>query len=234
MEIGAQLLANTQRTLKGTADNVSNLNTPGYKNSLLFNDLISSQAMPPNGVSNNSDSLHDMSAGALKQTGNPYDLAITSNGMFQVRAGERTLFTRNGSLDVDAEGRLITEQGYALQRAEGGDIFLQQGQVQILPDGTLLQDGLPIAKVGVFDIGANRLTPYAGGVYFSIQGDERPPAVDQPGIEQGMLEGSNTVLADEMVGMMTAVREAETASRIIQTYDTLLDQAVTTFRRGGR
>jgi len=52
------------------------------------------------------------------------------------------------------------------------------------------------------------------------------------GIRQGMLESSNVSLGDEMVTMMTAMREAEGGSRLIQTYDDLIERAVTTFGLG--
>jgi len=234
MEIGAQLLAQTQKNLGRTAENVANMNTTGYKNQIRFNSLIGSVDEGSRVGSIATPAATNLQPGPLKQTGNPLDLALATSGMFHVQVEDQSLYTRNGAFEIAADGRVVTPQNYALQDANGGDIVLRRGPVEFLSDGTVLQNNLPVAKVAVVDVTEEELLPFGGGVYFSMRAASRPELLAEPIVQQGMLEGSNTVLADEMVGMMKAVREAETASRIIQTYDSLLGQAVTTFGRGNQ
>ena len=58
--------------------------------------------------------------------------------------------------------------------------------------------------------------------------------VASPELRQGMIEGSNVALADEMVSMMDALRQAEGGAHLVQTYDDLMGRAISTLGQGGR
>ena len=81
---------------------------------------------------------HDMSQGAIERTGNPLDVAIDGQGFLVVQtpAGER--YTRNGSMQINATGQLVTSDGYPVL-GDGGPITLQPNdrQVSISKDGTI-------------------------------------------------------------------------------------------------
>ena len=53
-------------------------------------------------------------------------------------------------------------------------------------------------------------------------------------LRQAMVETSNVTMASEMVGMMAAVREAETGAKLVQVYDDLMGRALTAFGQGGK
>lgn len=112
-----------------TANNLSNVNTIGYKKgSLRFKDVMQSAVYSQEGsilrndtsrylgtLSCGSESLryvHDFTQGALTKTGNTYDLAIEGDGFFKIRDVDgKESYTRNGSFTVNSDDYLVTKQG---------------------------------------------------------------------------------------------------------------------------
>ncbi len=91
---------------------------------------------------------HDMSQGAIERTGNPLDVAIDGNGFLVVQTPRGERYTRNGSLQINATGQLVTSDGYPVL-GDGGPITLQptDRQVSISRDGTIsVREGT--SKVG--------------------------------------------------------------------------------------
>lgn len=175
----------------------------------------------------------DMTSGKFTQTGRPLDLAINGDGFFQLRAGDRMIYSRQGDFSLDAEGHVVTPQGYVLQQAGGGDLTLDSAAVTISADGNVLDGDRPVGRVGVFRPAAAGDVVAIDGSVFSIA-DGAAQAMDAPSLRQGALEASNVSLGDEMVGMMAALRGAETGARLVQVYDDLMGKAITTFGQGGR
>ena len=112
-----------------TANNLSNVNTIGYKKgSLRFKDVMQSAVYSQEGsilrndtsrylgnLSMGSQSLqyvHDFTQGALTKTSNPYDIAIEGDGFFKIMDAEGKIsYTRNGSFCVNSDDYLVTKQG---------------------------------------------------------------------------------------------------------------------------
>lgn len=214
------------RSVEVSAQNISNISTPGYKRRVSFEQLVrapdtqnSSPTTPAIGA--------DFSAGKLVETGNPYDLALGGEGFFAVRSGEQVLYTRQGQFQRAADGRLITAQGMALQ-AEGGDLVLKGGRFEVLSDGAVLEDGLPVARLALFDIADRTRLGMVGGSLFTA-GDEDMLKAPGASVRQGAIEASNVSTADEMVAVMAAMRRAESAQRLVGVYDDLMGRALTTF-----
>jgi flagellar basal-body rod protein FlgG len=128
---------------------------------------------------------------------------------------------------------LTTPLGHRLQQAGGGDIVVQDGRIEIAADGTILEDGRPVARIALYLPGNETELRPEGGSLFSF-GAAEPQEVGAPQLRQGALETSNVTLGDEMVSMMAALRQAESGARLVQVYDDLLGRAITTFGQGGR
>jgi flagellar basal-body rod protein FlgG len=112
-----------------TANNLSNVNTIGYKKgSIRFKDVMQSAVYSQEGsilrndtsrylgnLSCGSESmtyLHDFSQGALTKTANPYDVAIEGDGFFKIQDVDgKVSYTRNGSFTVNSDDYLVTKQG---------------------------------------------------------------------------------------------------------------------------
>ena len=111
------------------SNNVSNMNTPGFKSSeVTFRDLFyqyssdgSQQEGHQSQVGEGTDvsgTRINFSQGQLGSTGNPLDVAITGNGFFVLRDGADTYYTRTGQFDLNADGILIDKAGGAHVQAD--------------------------------------------------------------------------------------------------------------------
>ena len=209
------------------AGNVSNVNTPGYRSRRVFQRLLSDRAAIPQQPVAFADPSG--ASASLKATGNPLDLALAGEGWMLVRAGDRLFPVRSGQFRRDSEGRLADGAGRILQASGGGDLAISGSTPEIHPDGTILVNGQPEARLGVFD--ASVLSSAAAGM----------PADNPPGelaedfsVRQGMVMPSDVDLAAEMVALNRAMRLAESGAKVFQTYDELLGRAITKLGDTGR
>ena len=225
-EIAAQILARAERRAETAAQNITNASTPGYRRRIGFEQALSIGA--PAAARSAGTGALDFAAGQLSATGNPTDLAIAGDGFFAVRGEDDLLYTRQGQFHRDDHGRLVNAGGLALQTLEGGDLIVGDGDFQISPDGVVTRDGEAIGRIALYDF-SNRaaLAQQAAGTFAA--GEAETLQVQAPAIRQGMLEGSNVSMGDEMVAMMEAVRRAETGQRLVNTYDDLMGRALNLF-----
>ena len=175
--------------------------------------------------------------GTLNQTGNTLDLALDGPGYFQVELppGGQIAFTRAGNFTLSPQGNLITSQGYSVTPP----VQVPQGveSVSIAPDGTIsaVQPGqaapvqlgqLQIANfvnpAGLRAIGDNFLveTAASGPVELGIAGQ-----FGRGQVRQGMLEGSNVNVVEELVEMIEAQRAYEINSKMVSAVDEMLRNA---------
>lgn len=232
IESAGAILSASERRLETVAHNIANVSTLGFKRQLSFVDAIAER---PDAVSRSAETRtrSDLAQGRLSETGNPLDLAIAGSGFFRLRAGEATLYSRQGNFRLADDGRIVSQQGYALQAADGGDLVLDSAAVEILADGTVLDQGRPVARIALFAPAEGAAIEPLGGAAAAIP-DAMVEEVAEPQLRQGMVEVSNVSLGDEMVAMMAAVRQAESGARLVQLYDELIGRAVTTFGESGR
>ena len=119
------------RSMDVIANNLANVSTPGFKReSAKFEEYVT-QVAPSEGqtgmqsVSFVKDAgvSRDLSQGNIQSTGDPYDFAINGNGYFAVQTPTGMRYTRDGHFTLDANGQVVTEQGYVLQ-GDGGSITI--------------------------------------------------------------------------------------------------------------
>lgn len=213
------------RRLDAAAENIANLSTAGYKRKITTQGFAA-QSSAAGRIELTSG--RDFSSGALTPTGSKFDLAVTGEAYLLVRAGNDYMLSRDGRFNLDAEGRLVTAAGYVLQESPGIDLRLNSSQFEILADGVILEYGVPALKVGLF--AARDASKMAGAVgsTFAVTESE---IVEAPAgeLRQGVIENSNVALADEMLTVMAAIRSAETGARLVQAYDSLIGQTLTSF-----
>ena len=132
------------RELDVVANNIANLNTTGYKaDGSLFEEYLDAAARADQTGSRVSfvhdrGIWHDMSQGPIERTGNPLDVAIDGDGFLVVQTPRGERYTRNGAMQINATGQLVTSDGYPVL-GDGGPITLQptDRQVSISHDGTI-------------------------------------------------------------------------------------------------
>lgn len=232
IESARGILSITERRMEAAANNVANLTTPGFKAERLYSDV--SAGMDPAAPQNLMREQLNLEQGRLSKTSNPLDLAISGDGMFRLRGADgATSYSRSGQFKLDGAGRVVNPQGLVLQAADGGDVVVPNASVTIAADGTVLDGERPVGRIGVFAPASGAQVTPLGGSLVSVP-DELMRDVQSPQVRQGMLEGSNVALADEMVSMMDALRQAEGGARMVQAYDDLMGRAIETLGQGAR
>lgn len=235
MGIGQSVLRASEQRLEGVARNLANVSTPGYKREVGFSEALarsSRQAGPATTSAPSESHYTEYAQGSFLRTGNPTDFALAGEGFFAVRSADGLLYTRQGQFERAADGRLMNAQGYALQDARGGDVIVHDADFSVEADGTIIELGRPTGQVGVFlPNDFNNMRAIAGTMFRMADGDAQ--AVANPALRQGETERANVSMADETLQMMSAVRQAETGSKIVQLYDNLMAQVISTFGRSG-
>lgn len=232
IDIAAGVMSASEKRLEVVSQNVANTGTTGYKKQVSFSDYIKEFKLLSMDKAHLS-SFTDYTQGKLTETKSPLDMAVAGSGFFKLRSGNDTYFTRQGLFHLGKDGSVLSPQGHILQQASGGDLVLNSSKVEVLKDGTILEEGRPIAQVGLFEPKNSETLKAIGGTLFQID-DTDMLEVKNPNIHQSMLEAANITLSDEMIEMMAAIRQAETGARLIQVYDTLMGQAISTFGQGTR
>ncbi|MEY4577073.1 MAG: flagellar basal-body rod protein FlgG [Pseudomonadota bacterium] len=232
------------------ANNLANVNTTGFRKSRAeFEDLIyqtyrtagssigDNQRLPTGiqigeGVRTVSTTqLHIQ--GSLLQTDNSLDIAIEGNGYFQVtRPNGQLAYTRNGNFKTDAEGRMMTGDGYAVEPS----ITIPTNAVHITVSSTgvvsvTTPDSTASQEVGQLTL-ANFVNPSGlaaiGRTQFVPTDGSGQAIVAQPGqegigtLQQGFLEGSNVEVVNEMIDLIASQRAYEVNQKVITTADEML------------
>ena len=241
----------TQMTV--TANNLANVNTDGFKKSrAVFEDTLyqnvkqvggatSQNTLSPSGVSLGTG-VHIVATeksytqGSLNNTGNSLDVAIQGQGFFQVLLPDGTLgYTRDGSFQVNAQGQVVTANGYALQPA----ITIPTGaqSITIGTDGVVsvqLAGASAPTTVGTLQL-ANFINPAGlqdNGANIAIESASSGAAqTGNPGLSgmgtivQGSVESSNVNVVEELVNMIETQRAYEMNSKAIETTDQMMQYA---------
>ncbi|MBS0477214.1 MAG: flagellar basal-body rod protein FlgG [Proteobacteria bacterium] len=174
--------------------------------------------------------------GTLNTTGNSLDLALDGDGYFQVQLpGGRLGYTRAGNFTRSAEGQLVTSQGYPVQPP----ITIPEGStaVTVGTDGTV--SAMTAGSSAPTELGQITLASFANPAGLQAVGDNflsetaasGPAQIGAAGdggrgqIRQGMLEGSNVNVVEELVDMIECQRAYEVNSKMISSVDEMLRNA---------
>jgi flagellar basal-body rod protein FlgG len=225
-----------QQRMDALSNDIANVNTTGYKHErVAFDDLVATA--PGMGAAQKvgagagvavSSAGRGTGQGALHATDMPLDLAIQGDGYLQVKLPDgRTGLTRDGSLHVDARGRLTTSSGALLQPPVTLPAGVAAKEVTIQSDGTLHARGKPIGRMAVVNVVAPGKLDDAGNGVYTTNAQSGPPRVAGTAttLVQGVLEASNVDIADSMVDLMDAQRSFQMASSAVKTQDQMLQIA---------
>jgi len=245
MSIAATGLLHQQRRVDTIANNVANANTVGYKNSRLdFKDALYTTGITPGpprtpAPEGNQQKGHgvmitaitrDFNPGNLDRTNNPLDFSIENEGFFSFEdPNGGILYGRNGAftLSVEANGTfLVNGQGQYVLDVNEQRIAIPFGITQIASgtDGTLyfMNDEVEVgrATLGIYTFRNLHGLAAAGNTNFlqtEASGERRP--AENAVLRQGVLEGSNMDLAEEMTRLIRTQRAFQLASRALTTAD---------------
>jgi flagellar basal-body rod protein FlgG len=170
----------------------------------------------------------DLSGGPLKETDQPYDLGLSGDGFFAVQTPQGTRYTRDGQLQVDAQGALVTATGYPVLDDKGKAIKIPAGQaVTVGPDGTITAAGKSVARIAVVSL--TNPAKQGDNLYTGTPGT-MPTGTE---VKQGFLEGSGADPARSMVDMIVSMRAYEATQRVIHAIDDTLGKGIASAGGGG-
>ncbi|MBV9556832.1 MAG: flagellar basal-body rod protein FlgF [Pseudolabrys sp.] len=233
-----------QRELDVVANNIANMNTTGFKaDGSLFEEYLSPIAradgvpVADSRVSFVRDrgTWHDLSQGPLERTGNPLDISIDGKAFLVVQTPRGERYTRNGALQVNATGQLVTTDGNPVI-GESGPITLQptDRDVSISPEGTVsvregksIQDSLrgKLKLVSFDDAQKAKLLKDGSGSFQAPDGVT--PAVDKTSrIVQGSIEKSNVRGVVEMTRMIEISRSYTQVAAMLQQQQDMRTSAI--------
>jgi flagellar basal-body rod protein FlgF len=230
------------------ANNLANTDTSGFKKDTVvlqsFPDILTSKIndsspnMNPSGIIGNLRFGMDIgevntyfTQGQLAQTSRSLDFSITSadNAFFTVTKqiqnnDTNTLYTRDGSFILNAEGYLTTESGDTVL-GQNGPIQLQGTDFSIKPDGKIIQNGRTIDTLLITQFQDSKtLVKYGNNLLTATQNAVQVEFSGQ--IQQGFIEKSNVSTVKEMVDMISTMRAYEANQKMIQFQDTTLEKAI--------
>lgn len=221
VEAASAILTQSERRVEIVAQNIANATTPGYKRRIAFSQLVAN-GDGNGGVQTAVTPVLDNRAGKLVVTNSPFDFALSGPGVFALRdATGGTRYSRQGRFSRDGDGHLVDVLGGALQLANGSDLTVTSADFEVRPDGSVIQKGELQGKLAVF-------------AEADLRGVRGPDLIDTTRIQQGAFESSNVSIGDEMVLMMEALRRAESAQRVMITYDELMARVINTFGGNGQ
>ena len=241
-----------QMQLDVISHNLANVSTTGYKRaSAVFEDLMyqnlrqvgantTEQSQLPTGLHlglgvRTVATSRSFAQGTVQQTTNNLDVAIQGSGFFQITMPDGTTqYTRDGSFQVDNQGRLVTSNG--LPVANGVTIPANAKNITIANNGTVTAS-IP-GSTTPQNIGTIALASFINPAGLEPQGQnlfaESPasgqPSTGTPGanglgmLSQGFLESSNVNVVQELITMIQTQRAYEMNSKAIQTSDQMLQK----------
>lgn len=208
--LSGAMLKETQ--LETITRNLSNSNTIGYKREgLSFRDFIVSEERGRIMASASSINI-DFSEGQLIRTGNTLDIAIKGDGFISL-AGNR--YTRKGDLKRDKDGFLTTSNGIRIL-GRNGPIRIPDGRIEIDREGNIAVNGVTIDRIKIVNLSqSNNMVRVGDSAFYTEEAGKETKAE----VLQGYLEGSNVNVIDEMVKMITTLREFESYQKVIHAFD---------------
>jgi flagellar basal-body rod protein FlgF len=234
---GLSFLAEKQASI---ANNLANVDTTSFKRR-------SAIAVPENGFHSLLDRQlsavgyqehADLQRGTIRETGNLFDVAIDGPQWLRVQdqQGQR-YYTRNGQLQLGADGKLVTRDGLALLDQAGQPILIGAGEeapseIRFAPNGTISNPETgrtwgPLAMVELPDPQA--LVPTGRGLY--IDPKNQKPVQANDGMQQGFLEGSNVDSLQELVQMISVERTFAATQKVLSGLGRLQENLITNILR---
>ncbi|MVB09755.1 Flagellar basal-body rod protein FlgG [Caprobacter fermentans] len=231
--LGSGILTQS-RVLNTISNNVANADTNGFKKSRVMEKTFGSMVVervdrnrtPVGSASlmNTADeAVTDYSQGTVNQTGRKLDFAIKGDGFFAVQGDNGTVYTRNGSFNIDGDGYLVLKGQGRVLGSDGNPIRPGTDEISSDGQGYLTANGASVGQLAVYRFPDNAELKTVGEGLF--QGTNAG-LVTTPAVLWKSLEGSNVDMTEEMTNALSSQRELQSCSQALKMYDTVLDQAV--------
>ncbi|MCC7305733.1 MAG: flagellar basal-body rod protein FlgF [Alphaproteobacteria bacterium] len=241
MENSIYIGLSRQVTLKNNMDvianNVANINTPGYRaQNLLFHEFISD----PKGEKEPMSFVYDegqysnTDPGAVQFTGNPLDVSVAGPGFISIIGPDGNIaYTRAGNFQLAADGKIVTPAGFPVASRGGAPITVPQGstEIGIAADGTVSNQDGAIGQIGISEFANLQNLKPAGDNLYKTEDAPLPPANST--LKQAQLEGSNVKPVLEITRMIDTLRSFQSVQQVLQSENERLRTAIQRLTRQG-
>ena len=220
-----------RRQMEIVANNIANMDTPGFKaQRLMFREYMSGSDTPggQGEVSMVIDqaAVRDMAPGPLVGTENQLDVAIMGDGYLVVDTPNGPRYTRNGRLSVDTEGRLVDVNGLPVMDQQNQPITLPRfsEHVEISSTGQVTTNEGPAGTIRLVRFeNESAMAPLGGGLLVT---NEYPKEAEDSTLAQGMIERSNVIPIMEMTQMIEVSRSYKSVQKLIESEHERQRQAI--------
>jgi flagellar basal-body rod protein FlgF len=240
--VGLSRQTTLERQLEVIANNIANVNTTGYKSDQsLFEEFLTSGAHEDNFIGKDRrvsyvqdrGTYRDFSQGALQQTANPLDVAIDGNAFLAVQTTGGERYTRDGNLQLNSQGQLVTEGGDPVLGNAGPIVFQPTDHdINISPDGTVTvieanaRTDTVRGKLRLVSFtDAQALLKQGSNLYAASNGATAQPDLKAT-VRQGYIEKSNVNAVAEMGRMIEVSRTYSQIANILQQQSDLHKNAI--------
>lgn len=210
-----------QRDMDTVANNIANMNTPGFRAMyMLFDEVIEK----PKGINDPLSMVLDRGQwmsnkpGSVQITGKQTDLALEGGGFFGVDINGETLYTRAGNFAINPEGTLVTAEGNPVANQGGAPITIPADttEIRVAEDGTISNQNGQIDRLMIreFD-NINQLEP-VGDALYRARAEANPQDAINSRVLQGAIEGSNVNPIMAMTHMIDVHRAYQSTHRMLQ------------------
>ena len=196
------------------ANNLANTETGGYKADREFYSVYTSAEARAEGQEDLTTlpviqkQWTDLSAGDLRPTWNPLDVAVDGDGLFAVQTPRGVRYTRNGNFRLSPAGTLTASDGNPVRSQTGQPIALDATlPIEILKDGTVQQGGNSVGKLQLTSFSPSDLSKEGSNYFIAAQNATAAPGTGA--IMQGKLEQSNVSAAESAVRLIGITRQFE-------------------------
>lgn len=216
------------REMRTVANNIANSATSGFRQEgVVFSEYVQSldgAASLSMGQANVRQTSFEQ--GTLTQTGGVFDFAIEGDGFFLVETPRGERLTRAGSFSPNAEGDLVTQEGFRVLDPGGAPVFIPPGStdISVSADGTISSGGDPLGELGLVMPQNLMDLRREDGVLFRADGDVQPS--ENGRILQRFIESSNVNPVLQLTRMIEIQRAYELGASFLEAEDERLRQAL--------
>jgi flagellar basal-body rod protein FlgF len=224
---GAAMVAR-QVWQNAVSENLANTSTPGFKATRVFSDELKDiqSAESVHDVENKQHVFTDFTQGLVEPTGRDLDVALEGPGFFTVETPQGERYTRNGNFSLDPAGTLVDSSG-ARVLSESGPLTLTGDRIAIDGSGEVFVDEKSVGRLAIKNFASTAALVREGESHFAPRpGATLEPAPVTAHVRSKSLERSNVETMDEMVRMMTLMREYEASQRMVRLQSDALGRTV--------
>jgi flagellar basal body rod protein FlgG len=224
----------TERWQDLIAENLSASSVPGaHQRTAVFSAMPAGQAMlgRERSVVPYASTSVNFSQGELRATGGNMDFAVEGPGFFAVQMPDGSKgFTRDGQFKLNAQGQLVTKQGYPVMSETG---LLQfdpniSAPIKVSADGQVSQGSELKGKISIVEFKTpSQLTEMGGGYYKNNVAAMLPQPPTNTKVHQGFIEQANTSPTLAMASMLTAMRMYESNEKVMQMQNDRMGRTIT-------